>query len=75
MNTEEIKFLKKLGKKIKKERKKQGLTQKFLAEKSGMNRSSLMRIEKSERNPTIISLYKIAKVLQVEIHELINLND
>ena len=46
MNTEEIKFLKKLGEKIANERKNQGLSQKFLAEESGMNRSSLMRIKK-----------------------------
>ncbi|NVK65692.1 MAG: helix-turn-helix transcriptional regulator [Flavobacteriales bacterium] len=66
-------FLKKLGKRIAEERKKHGWTQEKFAELSGIERSSLARIESGGVNSTINKLRQIAKALDIEIGELVTL--
>lgn len=56
-----------LGEKIHQERKRQGLTLKALAEKSGLAVSSLCDIEKGRFVPSLESLYKIAYALGVSV--------
>ena len=53
----------KLGPKIKELRKKKGLTQLDLSEKSGLSLRTIQRIENSENKPSVYSLRKIGEVL------------
>jgi len=53
------------GEKIKKLRKEKGLTQLQLAEKCGMYDSGIRRIENSDKTPTMTTLNKIARALEV----------
>lgn len=62
----------KLGQKIKQLRSELGLTQEELAFKVGIDRSYMGFLERGERNPTLSTLVKIAKVLKVSSGELIN---
>jgi len=59
-----------IGDKIKKLRKKKGLTQIELAEKASLNKNSIARYERDEISPTEISLQKIADALEVSPSEL-----
>ena len=53
----------KLGTKIKGLRKKKGLTQRDLSEKSGLSLRTIQRIENDENKPSVYSLRKIGEVL------------
>ena len=53
----------KLGTKIKELRKKKGLTQRDLSEKSGLSLRTIQRIENYENKPFVYSLRKIGEVL------------
>jgi transcriptional regulator with XRE-family HTH domain len=58
-----------VGNQIRVLRKKLKLTQAVLASSSGMEESALQRIEAGRTNPTIKTLYKISKGLNVRIQE------
>ena len=60
-----------LGKIIKSKRESKGLTQLELAEKSGVDRNYIGMLERGERNPSYLSLLKIAKGLNVQVYNLI----
>lgn len=51
-------------------RRKKGMTQKELAEKSGLSKSFISQIENNNNNPSKDSLYKISKVLNVSMENL-----
>lgn len=53
-------------------RKERGLTQAELAEKLGVQQSTISLIENAARNPSANLLVKIADVLDVTIDELID---
>ena len=57
--------------KIKAIRERRGLTQEQLAEKAGIGRSYLARLETARQDPTLSTLEKIAKALGVKISKLI----
>jgi len=57
------------GRKIKSLRKKAGLTQDQLAEKSGLPQSHISRLEHGEHSPSRVTLEKIASALGVEVSE------
>ncbi|WP_213974945.1 helix-turn-helix domain-containing protein [Tepidanaerobacter acetatoxydans] len=57
--------------KIKKARKKVGLTQLQLAKKVGINREYLSRIENNHSNPSLELLREIANALEVSVKDLI----
>ena len=59
-----------VGKQICKLRKQLKLTQASLASIAGMEESALQRIEAGRTNPTIKTLYKVSKALNVEIKDL-----
>lgn len=63
--------LEKFGEKMQKARKAKGVTQEELAAKLSMHRTYIGLIERGERNPTIRTLYKIAKALGVQASELL----
>lgn len=56
---------------IRKERKRQGLSQEQLAKNSGLSRCSIINYESGRRDPKIKDLKKIARALNVSVTELI----
>lgn len=63
----------KICKKVKLERIKAGLTQEELAFESGLNRNSIQKIETGKVSPSIKSLEKIAKALNMDFYTLIDI--
>ncbi len=63
-------ILTKFGKNISKLRKSKNLSQEQLAHKSGLHRTHIGMIERSERNITLLNIEKLAKGLEVSIDEL-----
>jgi transcriptional regulator with XRE-family HTH domain len=64
-------MLEKFGQKMQKVRKGTGISQEELAAKLAMHRTYIGMIERGERNPTIRTLYKIAKALKVSSSDLL----
>ena len=62
--------LEKLGKRIKQLRKHRNLTLLELETISGINDSDLSRYEQGKENLEFLTIYKIAKALEVEVHVL-----
>jgi len=60
-----------LGKIIRDKRESQGLTQVELAVKAGVDRNYIGMVERGERNPSFLSLQKIAFGLGITVNELI----
>lgn len=60
-----------VGRNVKRIRLGKGLTQEALAEKSGFSQQYISGLEKGLRNPTVITLYELAKVLGVSHMELL----
>lgn len=63
--------LEKFGQKLQQTRKSKGITQEELAAKISMDRTYIGLIERGGRNPTVRTLYKIAKALKVNSSELL----
>jgi transcriptional regulator with XRE-family HTH domain len=57
--------LQQLGFTIRSERKKQGISQEALANKAQLDRSYMGRIERGEKNITVLKLFQIADALEV----------
>lgn len=66
----EKKYLEIFASKVRNLREQQGLSQEKLAEKSGLHRTYIGMVERLERNPSLISIYKIAEGLNVNPKEL-----
>ncbi len=63
--------LESFGERLQKVRKSKGVTQEELAGLLSMHRTYIGLIERGERNPTIRTLYKIAKALKVSGGDLL----
>ena len=63
--------LKTLGQTIRLKRENLGLTQNEVAERAGLDRNYIGMVERGERNPSYLSLIKIAKGLNLTVHQLI----
>lgn len=61
----------KIGKSIRKIREEKEITQEQLALEAGLNRAYIGYIERGERNPTLKTPEKIAKILKVSTKELL----
>lgn len=61
----------KLGKIIRDKRESNNLTQYELASKAGVDRNYIGMVERGERNPSYLSLQKIAQGLGIPVNELI----
>ncbi|MDD4012129.1 MAG: XRE family transcriptional regulator [Sphaerochaetaceae bacterium] len=61
-----------IGKNIQKARMACNLTQNVLSERSGVSKAMLSQIESDKVNPTVATVWKIAKGLGVRIQELLN---
>lgn len=70
---DDLEYLNKLGKKIRKLRKEASISQEVLAEKLGTKHTQIGRIERGEANVTIKMLGKIAVVLGIPLNELVKL--
>ena len=72
---DEAQFLKNIGFRIQFFRKLKGLSQEELAERSGLSYSTISHIESTVSYPlSMLSLYRIAKALEVEPHQLLTFN-
>ncbi len=60
-----------LAKNMRRLRAKAALTQEALAHESGINRTYLSSVERSERNVSIDNIERIAKALDVDAHTLL----
>jgi transcriptional regulator with XRE-family HTH domain len=60
-----------IGSNIRARRTKQGLTLNVLAERSGVSKAMLSQIESDKVNPTVATVWKIARGLDVDINELL----
>lgn len=63
---------KKLGKRIKELRKQKGYTQEQVAEMIELEQNTISVIESGRNFPTLVTLEKIASVLQVELSDFFN---
>ena len=71
-NTEtEKQYLIKLGNTIRTTRKSKGLTQQNIAALCDSEKANLSRIEAGKKNSTVITLKKIADVLQIPVADLV----
>lgn len=67
---DETGLLARLGEGIRHERLAQGFSQEELADAAGIDRSHMGRIERGQRNVTILNLRRIANALDKRISEL-----
>ncbi len=65
---------KQLGKRIRRFRETQKLSQEELAYRAGVHRTYLGGIERGERNPSLKNLAAIAKALNVRLADLVDIN-
>lgn len=66
-------ILKKFGERIKYLRKLSGFSQEAFADKVGIHRTYMGRIERGESNPPIFTVYKIVKALKIKSSEFLSL--
>ena len=67
MNNEVIKF----GKKLKEVRLKKDLSQGDVARILGVHRSYISGLERGARNPSLVTIQKVARALAVSVGELV----
>ena len=67
----ETNYLNSLGKRIKEIRVDKKISQTEVAYRCGFDKSNYNTIEAGKRNPTILSLLKISRALDVELSELL----
>ncbi|OXA77903.1 hypothetical protein B0A58_05080, partial [Flavobacterium branchiophilum NBRC 15030 = ATCC 35035] len=72
LQNSDIEFLVSLGNHIKHIRKLKKISQTEIAYRCGFEKSNYNTIEAGKRNPTIITLLKIANALEVSLEELLN---
>jgi transcriptional regulator with XRE-family HTH domain len=65
----------KFGNKVREERLKKGLSQEHLAHIADVHRTYIGMIERAEKNITLANIEKIAKALEIELHDLLNFNN
>ena len=64
-------ILRSFGQKMQKVRQSKNITQEGLASILSMHRTYVGLIERGERNPTIRTLYKVAKALKVKSSDIL----
>ena len=71
MNSEEKKYFKNLGARIKEMREQKDLNQKAFAFDCGVGRTQIYMIENGKTNPRLLTLIKIAHELEISLDELL----
>ena len=56
---------------LRKERETQGISGSQLADRSGLNQSTISLLDRGERKPTLDTLVRIAGVLGIEVGEIL----
>lgn len=76
-SVEKSEILMSVGKKIKELREAKGLSQVDLVGEieGNIDTTNISRIESGRTNPTLYTLYRIAKALDVELKDLVNLQN
>lgn len=74
-NIVEASAAQKLGKRIRDLRALQNLTLDALAERSGVSRAMLSKIERGENNPTLVVVAKIAVALDLSLSQLVGVEE
>ncbi len=64
-------ILNQLGRNIKAERVRKGYTQEAFAEKAGVSREYISRIERGQENMSILKILNIAELLETDIKNLL----
>ena len=64
------KVLKKFGNAVKNRRKDINMSQEELAYKSGIHRTYISFIERGLRNPSLLIIFKISRILKIKLPEL-----
>ncbi len=64
--------LKEFGAKVKDIREDKNYTQEAFADKAGIERSYMGKIERGESNPTLLKVHKIAKAFKVHSSKLLS---
>lgn len=64
-------LVQRLGRNVREQRNRLGLSQEELAFRAGMKRSYLSDLERGTRNPTVRALERLAEALAVEPAELL----
>ena len=67
--------LARIGEAVRSERQRLGISQEALADEAGLDRLHLGRIERGERNVTLLNLTKIADALRCKLSELLSAAD
>ncbi|WP_431125472.1 helix-turn-helix domain-containing protein [Flagellimonas flava] len=75
LSQDEKEFLKTLGKRIRQIRKSQNLTQQDLGFQAQVHDNLVGRVERGEMGTNILNLYKLAKVLNVDLNEFLEFNE
>lgn len=65
------KYLVKLGESVRMKRKELALSQEALADYAGIDRSHMGKIERGERNVTLLNVLKIAEALKCKPSQLL----
>ncbi len=66
-------FVKRLTYTLKSERTNRGYSQEALAQRAGISRQAIGKIEAGERNPTMLTVYKLVKAMDMQLDEFIQL--
>jgi transcriptional regulator with XRE-family HTH domain len=61
-----------MAKRLRQLRDERGLSQRALAEKAGISREYLARLETGRQDPTLSTLEKIAKALKVRVGTIVD---
>ena len=64
-----------IGKNIQRIRSSRKLTLNVLSERSGVSKAMLSQIESDKVNPTVATVWKIARGLNVELNDLLDTDD
>ena len=73
-NNRDIDFIKRFGRNLRKIRKDKNISQETLALNADTSRSQIARIERGEINPSIATVNRFAKALQIDIQCLFQFN-
>ena len=64
-----------LGSRVKELRKRRGLTLEELAERSGVSRAMISKLERGEKNPTLVVAAKLAEGFGVTLSQLVGMEE
>lgn len=65
-------YLKRIGERIRKQRKKRHMSQETLGEKAGLHYTYIGQVERGEKNMTVGSLLRIAQALDLAPEQLLS---